>query len=91
MYGYPMKLKGDLPPKGVAAARRQLSAVLSAAASGHITMITRYGRPVAAMVPAPPMLHRRAVSLLTLAGSGRGLWGRNSTRTIIKLRDEWTR
>jgi hypothetical protein len=33
----------------------------------------------------------RQPSLLPLQGSGRGLWGKNSTDTIRKLRDEWGR
>jgi hypothetical protein len=33
----------------------------------------------------------RQQSLLTLEGAGRGLWGKNSTGTIKKLRDEWSR
>ena len=33
----------------------------------------------------------RQEPLTPLAGSGRGLWGRNSALTIRKLRDEWSR
>jgi len=29
--------------------------------------------------------------LMPVAGSGRGLWGKNSTRVLQKLRDEWSR
>jgi hypothetical protein len=34
---------------------------------------------------------KRQKSLLALAGSGRGLWGRDSRKTLRKLRDEWDR
>jgi len=30
-------------------------------------------------------------SLMALAGSGKGLWGADSTGTLRKLRDEWKR
>jgi len=33
----------------------------------------------------------RQQPLTPVAGSGRGLWGQNSTRTLRKLRDEWSR
>ena len=50
------------------------------------------GRPVAALVPLDDYVATgRQQSVLPLAGSGRGLWGRDSTRTLRKLRDEWTR
>jgi hypothetical protein len=43
---------------------------------------------------AKPSLGHKAArqqSLLPLAGSGRGLWKANSTKTMRKLRDEWNR
>ena len=33
----------------------------------------------------------RQKSLVALAGSGKGLWGRHSTRTLRRLREEWDR
>jgi hypothetical protein len=30
-------------------------------------------------------------SLLNLEGAARGLWGKNSTAALKKLRDEWSR
>jgi len=73
-------------------ARNQLPALLDAAEKGRSTIITRHGRPVAALMPIG--VHggvARQQPLLSLAGSGRGLWGRSSTRTLDKLRDEWGR
>ena len=59
---------------------------------GQSTVITRHGRPVAAL--APMAAHGAAVRqqpLTPLDGSGRGLWGKDSSRTVRKLRDEWDR
>jgi prevent-host-death family protein len=77
--------------RGAEEARQQLPAILAAAAAGHSTIITRHGRAVAAVVPTDALRPRKSVSLLTLAGTGRGMWGKDSARTIAKLRDEWNR
>ncbi len=78
--------------KGVEEARNQLPALLAEAEKGRTTVITRHGRSIAAIVPverAP--LARRQKSLAALAGSGRGLWGKDSRKTLRRLRDEWAR
>ena len=78
--------------KGAEDARSQLPELLAAAEKGRSTIITRHGRPVAALVPIEAYgAGIRQQSLVPVAGSGRGLWGKNSTRTLRKLRDEWTR
>mgnify|MGYP001467946112 CR=1 FL=1 len=78
--------------KGVEDARSQLPALLAEAQRGRSTIITRHGRPVAAIVPIGHAAGRpRQKSLLGLAGSGKGLWGRASTKTLRRLRDEWDR
>jgi len=78
--------------KGAEEARNQLPDLLAAAEKGRSTIITRHGRSVAALVPiAAYDAAIRQQPLLPVAGSGRGLWGSNSTRTIRKLRDEWSR
>ena len=75
--------------KGAEEARNQLPNLLEAAASGQPTVITKRGRPVAALVPIGDYLASVPQQPLTpAAGSGRGLWGRVSARTIRKLRDE---
>lgn len=80
------------PRKGAEEARNQLPDLLDAAEKGRSTIITRHGRPVAALVPIDAYGDaKRQQSLLPLAGSGRGLWGKSSTRTLRKLRDEWSR
>src|ERR1700738_5611654 len=78
--------------KGAEEARNELPDLLDAAEEGRSTIITRHGRPVAALVPIGAYgAAVRQPSLLALEGAGRGLWGKNSTDTIRKLRDEWGR
>ena len=78
--------------KGAEEARSQLPHLLEAAEEGQSTVITRHGRPIAALVPiADYIAVMRQEPLTPLAGSGRALWGRNSARTIRELRDEWSR
>ncbi len=77
--------------KGAEEARNQLPQLLEDAAGGRATVITRRGRPVAALVPLKAYRASKQRSLLDLEGSGRGLWGRNSSETLTKLRDEWNR
>jgi prevent-host-death family protein len=78
--------------KGAEEARNQLPNILDAAESGQSTIITRHGKPVAALVPIDAY---RAVGrqqpLTLVASSGRGLWGAISADTIGELRDEWER
>ena len=78
--------------RGVEDARNQLPALLAEAERGRSTIITRHGRSIAAIVPVERAgSGSRQKSLLGLAGSGKGLWGRNSAKTLRKLRDEWER
>jgi prevent-host-death family protein len=80
------------PHCGSEDARNELPSLIEAAEGGHATIITRRGRPVAALVPLETYhAGHRQQSLLPLEGSGRGLWGRDSSRAIGKLRDEWSR
>ena len=78
--------------EGAEEARAQLPELLDEAEKGRSTIITRHGRPIAALVPiqsynaAAPQQ-----SLLPLAGTGRGLWGRSNTKTLRRLREEWDR
>ncbi len=78
--------------KGVEEARSELPALLAEAEKGRVTIITRHGRSVAAIVPLGRAAGiERQKSLAGLAGSGRGLWGKDSTKTLRRLRDEWRR
>ncbi len=81
-----------LPRKGAEEARNQLPDLLDAAERGKSTIITRHGRAVAALVPMEAYgAALRQEALLPLAGSGRGLWGKDSVKTLRRLRDEWNR
>ena len=87
-----MKMLNQIARKGAEEARNELPDLLAAAEKGRATIITRHGRPVAALVPIEAYSAAvRQPSLLPLQGSGRGLWGKHSTATIRKLRDEWSR
>lgn len=74
---------------GAEEARQQLPAVLSAAAAGRTTIITRHGKAIAAVVPIA-QASGSGISLAALAGTGRGFWGKDSRRHVRMLRDEWT-
>ena len=78
--------------KGAEEARHELPQLLIAAQQGRQTIITRHGRPVAILAPIPE--HPEAStqrSLLPLAGSGRGLYARDSRGMLRRLSDEWNR
>jgi prevent-host-death family protein len=78
--------------KGAEEARNQLPELLDAAEKGQPTIITKRGRAVAALMPIDSLQAGiRQQPLLPVAGSGRGLWGKSSRRTLSKLRDEWSR
>jgi prevent-host-death family protein len=78
--------------KGAEDARNQLPDLLEAAENGHATIITKHGRPVAAIVPLDAYdAASRQEPLVPMEGSGRGLWGEDSRRTLRDLRDEWSR
>jgi len=80
-----------MPRKSVTEARSTFSKTIRATTKGHSTIITRYGRPVAALVPINARDDtRRQQPLIGLFGSGRGLWGKSSVRMMRKLRDEWS-
>ncbi len=77
--------------KGAEEARNQLPDLLDAAENGQSTIITRHGRPVAALVPIDVYgAAIRQQPLIPVEGSGHGLWGNASTQTLRRLRGEWT-
>lgn len=78
--------------RGAEEARNQLPELLSAAQRGRQTIITRHGRPVAMLTPVSAAGEASTQrSLLSLAGSARGLYGRDSRATVRRLRNEWNR
>lgn len=75
---------------GLEQARANLPAVVAHAHAGGISVITRHGKPYAAVVPVEVAIRARARgSLLGLRGSGKGLWGASASRGIASLRGEW--
>lgn len=90
-YSFGMKRTAKTTSRGAEQARQQLPAILAEAAAGRATIITRRGREVAAVVPIAAARLSKVMPLTTLAGTGRGLWGKRSTQTITRLRDEWNR
>jgi len=46
---------------------------------------------VPAVVPVTAVKAGKPALLLALAGTGRGMWGKNSRKVIARLRDEWNR
>jgi prevent-host-death family protein len=80
-----------LQRKGAEEARNQLPALLAEAEKGRTTIITRHGRSIAALVPMKGVVDLRQKALTGLAGSGRGMWGKNSASAMRRMRDEWSR
>jgi len=76
--------------RGAEEARSHLPELLEAAERGESTVITKRGRPVAVLSPVGALGSvTKQKSLLSLAGSGRGLWGPDSAAAISAMRDEW--
>jgi prevent-host-death family protein len=77
---------------GAEEARQNLPALLEAAHHGHTTIITRRGKPYAAIVPlsAVPAEEPRP-SFLAMRGSakGKGYWGPDPAAYIRDMRDAW--
>jgi prevent-host-death family protein len=81
---------------GLEQARIQLPSIIANARAGIASIVTRHGKPVAAIVPLQDLQNSRAASgaasgLLELRSSGRGLWGADIGQTISRLRDEWVK
>ncbi|NJD30754.1 MAG: type II toxin-antitoxin system Phd/YefM family antitoxin [Gammaproteobacteria bacterium] len=75
---------------GVEETRQRLPSLLDDAHKGRAVVITKHGRPYAALVPleALPESGPRP-SLSGLRGSGAGLWGDDATAWVERMRDEW--
>lgn len=79
---------------GLEQARIQLPSIIANAHAGLVSVITKHGKPYAAVVPMQDlqksrMAYNTASGLLALQGTGRGLWGADIGQTITELRDEW--
>lgn len=71
-------------------ARIMLPKLLERAHHGKVSVITKRGKPYAAIVSAEAAAaNRPRLPILALEGSGRGLWG-DAARFVSELRDEWS-
>lgn len=73
---------------GTEEARKQFPSLVERASQGKTTLITRHGKPYAALVPPPQAQARRGESFLALRGSGKGLYGKVACY-VEALRQEW--
>ncbi len=79
---------------GLEQARIQLPSIVADAHAGVRCIITKHGKPYAAIVPLEDVQRSSAEAdlasgLLALRGTGRGLWGADVGQTVSELRDEW--
>jgi prevent-host-death family protein len=74
---------------GAEQARKQFPKLVDEAARGNPTVITKHGKPYAALVPAEALARVGGPSFLALRGTGKGLWGKSARRAIDRMREEW--
>jgi len=92
LYSRAMPTNDSTLRRGAEEARNRLPELLDAAEKGRSTIITRRGRPVAVLGPIVASGAALGQQPLTpWQGSGRGLWGKDSARTLRRLRGEWNR
>ena len=75
---------------GVEEARKIFPSLVEGARHGETTVITRHGKPYAAVGPfdAASTPRRASEGILALRGSGRGLYG-DVAKSIDEMRREW--
>lgn len=75
---------------GLDEGRSTLPRLAALAHTGQASLLTRHGKPFAAIV-APEVLlaNKPRPAFLALRGSGRGLWGPSASAAVADLRDEW--
>lgn len=75
---------------GLEQGRSTLPELASRAHAGEPSLLTRHGKPFAAIV-SPDLLARSQprARFLALRGSGKGLWGPSPARAVADMRDEW--
>lgn len=83
---------GKTQSYGLEQARMHLPSIAANAHAGQSTIITKHGKPYAAVVPLSRLKRPvRSRGILPMAGSCAGLWGDDPSETIRELRDEWER
>ncbi len=76
--------------QGVEDARKNLPVLLERANRGETVIITKRGKPFAAIVPIEHAPKRdQGVSLSALRGTGKGMWGKRAAVWVERLRNEW--
>ena len=75
---------------GAEEARKLFPRVVERASQGKTTLITKHGRPCAAVVPVAEAHARRRAgeTFLDLRGSAKGIYG-DAAKYIVALRKEW--
>ena len=72
---------------GLEQARKQLPTIVSQAQAGIASVITRHGKPFAAVVSVGSIEPSdKSTSILDLRGSGAGLWNASTGQSIDQLR-----
>jgi antitoxin (DNA-binding transcriptional repressor) of toxin-antitoxin stability system len=75
---------------GLEQGRKQLPHLAALANAGQGSLLTKHGKPYAAIVAPGVLLQaRKKPSFLALRGTGKGLWGSSVSRHVAQLRDEW--
>jgi antitoxin (DNA-binding transcriptional repressor) of toxin-antitoxin stability system len=75
---------------GLEQGRNTLPELASRAHSGEPSLLTRHGKPYAAIVsPDVLMRSRPRTRFLSLRGTGKGLWGASPSQAIADARSEW--
>ena len=76
--------------KGVQEARQELPALIEAAHRGSTTIITKHGKPYAAIVPMSDAKAKgRGVTVAQLRGTGKKIWKKDAAREVSRMRDDW--
>ena len=75
---------------GLHVGRINLPRLASLAHAGQGSLLTKHGKPYAAIVAPEVLLKgRRKSGFLNLRGSGVGLWGASPAQHVDALRSEW--
>lgn len=75
---------------GAEAARRRLPELLDRAHAGEASIILKRGIPYAALVALDQQIESRGKGgLLSLRGTGAGLWEHKATEVVAAYRREW--
>ena len=76
---------------GAEEARKLFPSLVESASRGKTTIITKHGKPLAALVPVAQARARVRAGerFIDLCGTGKGLYGKDVAKYIDGLRAEW--